>query len=173
VGYVRADDKCCSNRLWIVSKVRCERTADEGADPLNDIRNTYAQAANGDLVGDAAGRLIPITTESMQQARLPYTLKESPSKKKLRRSLSKHEREFLADSAPRRARRLHAEDRPAQLPRIIPSVAVSDPDAITANKIITVINSALQPWSADNYDLSFEVDEVRVADPIDSLSRKA
>ncbi len=58
-------------------------------------------------------------------------------------------------------------------PEITPSVAESDPDAIAANKIITVINSALQPWSADNYDLSFEVYEVRVDGPTDSLSGKA
>jgi len=42
------------------------------------------------------------------------------------------------------------------LNEIIPSSTITDPTAVTDNRTITVVNTGLKPWSADNYDLSFE-----------------
>jgi len=52
--------------------VRFEKTDDYGAGPLNDIRATYQQDANGNLIRDSAGRLIPVTTDALATAKLGY-----------------------------------------------------------------------------------------------------
>jgi iron complex outermembrane receptor protein len=39
---------------------------------------------------------------------------------------------------------------------IIPNITVTDPAATEVNRTITVVNTGLKPWSADNYDLSLE-----------------
>jgi hypothetical protein len=52
--------------------VRFEKTDDLGEGPLNDIRATYRQDANGNLLRDAAGRLIPVTTDALATAKLRY-----------------------------------------------------------------------------------------------------
>lgn len=171
-GYFRADAKLFNNRLWIVAGARYERTADEGWGPLNDIRATYVRNANGDLVRDAAGRLIPITTDAMARARLQYTLKGAHMKRSYGDFYPSMNASFsLTSNLVMRAAYARTIGRP-NFPEIIPGMTVTDPDSTTANKIITVINSALEPWSADNYDVSFELYEVKGAVASASLFRK-
>ena len=171
-GYFRADAKFLDNRLWLVAGVRYERTADEGWGPLNDIRNTYVRNANGDLVRDSAGRLVPVTTNALQRALLQYTLKGAHLKRSYGGFYPSMNTSFsLTRNFVARAAYARTIGRP-NFPEIIPGMTVTDPDAATTNKIITVINSALRPWSADNYDLSFEVYELKGAVASASLFRK-
>jgi TonB-dependent receptor len=171
-GYLRADAKFFNNRLWVVSGVRYERTADEGWGPLNDIRATYVRNANGDLVRDSAGRLIPITTNAMERALLQYKLKGAHMTRSYGDFYPSMNASFsLTPNMVVRAAYARTIGRP-NFPEIIPGMTVTDPDSATTNKIITVINSALQPWSANNYDLSFEVYELKGAVASASLFQK-
>jgi TonB-dependent receptor len=171
-GYFRADAKLLNNRLWLVAGVRYERTTDEGWGPLNDIRNTYVRNASGDLVRDTAGRLIPITTNAMDRARLQYKLKGAYMKRSYGDFYPSMNTSFsITPNVVVRAAYARTIGRP-NFPEIIPGMTVTDPDAATTNKIITVINSALKPWTANNYDLSFEVYEIKGAVASASLFRK-
>jgi outer membrane receptor protein involved in Fe transport len=44
-----------------------------------------------------------------------------------------------------------------ELSQIIPGVTITDPTSTAAVKTITIVNSGLKPWTANNYDLSFEL----------------
>ncbi|MEN9633941.1 MAG: hypothetical protein RL077_2345, partial [Verrucomicrobiota bacterium] len=63
-GFLRADLKFLDNRLWIVAGARYERTDDKGAGASNDIRATYQQDAPGNLLRNAAGQLIRVSTDA-------------------------------------------------------------------------------------------------------------
>jgi TonB-dependent receptor len=171
-GYLRVDAKMFNNRLWLVAGARYERTMDEGFGPLNDIRNTYVRTASGDLVRDSAGRLIPITTDAMARARLQYKLKGAYMKRSYGDFYPSFNSSFsLTPNIVARAAYARTIGRP-NFPEIIPGMTVTDPDSATTNKIITVINSALKPWTANNYDLSLEIYEVKGAVMSASYFRK-
>ena len=171
-GYFRVDAKMFNNRLWLVAGARYERTMDEGFGPLNDIRNTYVRTASGDLVRDSAGRLIPITTDAMARARLQYKLKGAYMKRSYGDFYPSFNSSFsLTPNIVARAAYARTIGRP-NFPEIIPGMTVTDPDSATTNKIITVINSALKPWTANNYDLSLEIYEVKGAVVSASYFRK-
>ncbi|MSU48451.1 MAG: TonB-dependent receptor [Opitutus sp.] len=55
---------------------------------------------------------------------------------------------------------------------IIPSRTITDPGSAEATRTITTTNAALAPWTADNYDLSFESYSVKGATVAVSLFRK-
>ncbi|MEY2877847.1 MAG: hypothetical protein RLZZ15_227, partial [Verrucomicrobiota bacterium] len=63
-GFLRSDVKLLDNRLWIVAGARYERTSDEGTGGSNDIRATYQQDAQGNLLRNAAGQLIRVSTDA-------------------------------------------------------------------------------------------------------------
>lgn len=42
------------------------------------------------------------------------------------------------------------------LAEIIPGLSITDPDSLSTVRTITAINTGLKPWTADNYDFSFE-----------------
>jgi iron complex outermembrane recepter protein len=171
-GYFRTDVKVLNNRLWFVAGARYERTTDEGWGPLNDIRNTYVRNANGDLVRDTAGRLIPITTDVMDRTRLQYKLKGAYMKRSYGDFYPSFNSSFsLTPNIVARAAYARTIGRP-NFPEIIPGMTVTDPDSTAVNKIITVINSALRPWSANNYDVTLELYEVKGAVASASYFRK-
>ena len=171
-GFVRADLKLLENRLWIVGGARYERTNDDGVGALNDIRATYQQDASGNLVRNAAGQLVRISTDPLTLARLQYTERGSRAKKhygdyypSLNASYSFTE-SFVARAA--YARTIGRPD----LNFIIPSRSVADPAVAENNRVINTTNAGLEPWTADNYDLSFESYSVRGATVAVSLFRK-
>jgi len=171
-GYFRADAKLFNNRLWLVAGVRYERTTDEGWGPLNDIRNTYVRTASGDLVRDSAGRLVPITTDAMARTLLQYQLKGAYLKRSYGDFYPSLNSSFsLTPNLVARAAYARTIGRP-NFPEIIPGMTVTDPDAPTTNKVITVVNSALRPWTANNYDLTLEMYELKGAVASASYFRK-
>lgn len=171
-GYLRGDVKLLANRLWIVGGARYERTDDKGAGGLNDIRATYQQDANGNLVRNAAGQPIRVSTDALTIARLQYQERASFAKKhyadwypSVNASYSFSEN-FVA-----RAAYAATIGRP-DLNFIIPSRSITDPAAVETNRTITTTNVGLEPWTADNYDLSFESYSVKGATVSASLFRK-
>ena len=171
-GFLRTDLKLLANRLWLVGGVRYERTDNDGTGALNDIRATYQQDASGNLVRNAAGQLVRVSTDALTIARIQFKERGSRAKKdygdyypSLNASYSFTEN-FVARAA--YARTIGRPD----LNFIIPTRSVADPAAAENNRVINTTNGGLKPWTADNYDLSFESYSVKGATVAVSLFRK-
>jgi TonB-dependent receptor len=153
-GYLRADSRLLQNRLWLAGGVRYERTNDKGAGVRNDLRATYRQDANGNLIRDAAGRPIRLTTDPLQLARLQYSERGA-------RADTTYDDFFPSLNAtyslrPDLIARLgyaHTVGRP-NFNNIVPGISISDP--LAAVPVITVSNSGLRPWKSRNLDLALE-----------------
>jgi TonB-dependent receptor len=160
-GYLRSDVKAFENRFWLVAGVRFERTLDEGLGPLNDIRNTYVRNAAGQIVLGSNGRPTTITADAMTLAKLQYKELGAYSEKNYQSFYPSVNasytlgRNFVVRSA--FARTIGRPD----LSFITPGTTISDPSA--AAPTITVVNTGLQPWTADNYDLTLESYEYKGA----------
>ncbi|WP_414663408.1 TonB-dependent receptor domain-containing protein [Horticoccus sp. 23ND18S-11] len=171
-AYVRGDVRFFSNRLWFVGGVRFEQTRDEGLGPLNDIGATYQRDASGAFRRDAAGRLVPITTDALARARLQLTERGSRAKRVYDGYFPSFNSSFeITPHLVARAAYAKTIGRPT-LTEIIPGISVTDPDSPSATRTITAINSGLSPWTANNYDLTLELYELKGATASVSLFRK-
>jgi iron complex outermembrane receptor protein len=171
-GYLRVDGRFLANRLWIATGVRYERTDDEGAGPLNDIWGVYVRRPDGSLARDSAGRLIPVTTNAAERARLQYRLLGSSRKTDYDGYYPSFNSSFdVTPNLVARAAYARTIGRP-NLNLIIPNTTIADPDAAETSRTITVSNGNLAPWSADNYDLTLEAYYVKGAVASVSLFRK-
>jgi TonB-dependent receptor len=159
-AYVRADVKALDNRLWVVAGVRFERTADEGLGPLNDIRNTYVRNSAGQIVL-TNGRPTQIAADALTLARMQFQERAAYSEKTYQgyypsvNASYNLGANFVLRSA--YAKTIGLPD----LSFITPGTSISDPSV--ASPTITVINTGLQPWTADNYDLTIESYEFKGA----------
>jgi iron complex outermembrane receptor protein len=170
--YLRGDLKLLGNRLWLVGGGRYELTTDEGWGPLNDVRNTYRRDSAGNILRDSAGRALRITTDALQSARLQYVRHGAHTRRDyggLYPSLNANY--WLTPGAVVRAAYARTIGRP-NFTEIIPGLTATDPDAPAGNRTVTVVNTALRPWTSDNYDLSFETYETKGVVASVSLFRK-
>lgn len=171
-AYLRADARFLENRLWIVAGVRFEHTADEGSGPLNDVWAVYNRNADGTLARDNAGRLIPITTNAAERARLQYQRHGSRAKTSYVGYYPSFNASYsVTDNIVARAAYARTIGRP-NLNFIIPSTTITDPDAESTNRTISVVNGRLAPWTADNFDLTLEAYDLKGAVVSVSLFQK-
>ncbi|MBM3852435.1 MAG: hypothetical protein FJ399_04685 [Verrucomicrobia bacterium] len=171
-GYLRADVKVLDNRLWLVAGARYERTDDEGVGGLNDIRATYRQDADGNLIRNAAGQPERVSTDALTIARLQYRERASFAKKHYGDLYPSVNASYsFSENVVGRAAYAATIGRP-NISFIIPSRSITDPAAAESNRTITTTNAGLEPWTADNYDLSFESYSVKGATLSASLFRK-
>lgn len=154
-GYLRADLRLF-NRLALTGGARYERTADEGWGRLSDVRATYQQDADGNLVRDANGRPIRVTTNAVELARLQYKERGAHATRSYGNFYPSLNATYnVTDNFQARLAFARTIGRP-NLNEIIPNVTITDPTSSEANRTITVVNTSLKPWTADNYDLSLE-----------------
>ncbi len=171
-GFLRTDVKLLENRLWIVAGARYERTDDKGAGALNDIRAIYQQDAQGNLIRNAAGQLVRVSTDALAIAKLQYKERASFAEKSYGDYYPSVNTSYsFTDNFVARAAYARTIGRP-DLNFIIPSRTITDPGATEATRTITTTNTALEPWTADNYDLSLESYSVKGATFSTSLFRK-
>jgi TonB-dependent receptor len=162
-GYVRGDVKLFENRLSLTGGVRFEQTQDEGYGPRNDIGATYQKDAQGNFVRNAAGRLVAISTDAMVTAKLRYTELGTHARRTYEGYYPSLNSSFeITKDLLVRAAYAKTIGRP-NLSLIIPGLTIADPDATAALKTITVVNTALAPWTANNYDLTLELYNVKGA----------
>ena len=153
-GYAMGSIKFFENKLWIVSGVRFEKTEDYGEGPRDDLRATFRQDAQGNLLRDTAGRPIPVTTDALATAKLRYTGRGARASRDYSDYYpSINSTYYITDELVARAAFAQTLGRPA-LSEVIPNITLSDPNA--AAPTATIVNSGLKPWSANNFDLSFE-----------------
>lgn len=167
-GYLMGEARFLSNRLNVLTGVRFERTDVNGQGQLYDPNAVYVRNPDGTFAHNAAGARVRKT-----EAGAAGSLQEV--------ALTRKERGFLADQSydgyyPSlhltynirenfQARLAYARTygRP-DFPDVIPSATVqeadlgerevNDPNAVKGD--ITVTNTALKPWTANNYDFSLE-----------------
>lgn len=154
-AYVRGDLRLLKNRLWLVGGVRYERTENEGYGSVSDIRATYQQDANGNLVLDGVGKPIKVSTDPAVLANLQYKERGAHSKRSYGNYFPSVGAVFnITDKLLLRASFGTAIGRP-EFSTIIPGISISDP-ALTASRKINVNNIDLKPWTATKYDVSLE-----------------
>jgi TonB-dependent receptor len=157
-AFLRADWRFFDNRLWIVAGARYERTDDDGEGVKNDPTAFYQKNANGDLIRGANGLPVPIPgLDAGARAALQYSDRASHAKRDYDGFFPSVNGVFnLRHNLLLRASYAKTISRP-NLDQIIPGMTVSDPNTTNANNLlITVNNTALNPWTADNFDVALE-----------------
>jgi iron complex outermembrane receptor protein len=154
-GYLRGDVKLLENRLLLVGGVRFERTADDGMGPLSDATAKYVRNASGKLVLDGTGKPVPITTDALQAERLILREREARTKRNYDGLFPSLNATYeISERLLARFGFASTIGRP-DLGLVIPGITVSEPGT-TSQGTVTVVNTGLKPWTANNYDLSLE-----------------
>lgn len=170
--YARVDTKFFDNKLWLVAGVRWERTEDDGRGPLNDIGRTYQRDASGNLIRNAAGQPIKITTNTLENARLQYVERGFAKKTSYHDFYPSLNASYsFTDRIVLRAGYARTIGRP-ELDQVIPSIVGTDPAADVSTRRLTVVDGNLDPWTADNFDLTFEVYDIKGATASISVFQK-
>ncbi|MEO6246297.1 MAG: TonB-dependent receptor [Opitutaceae bacterium] len=172
-AYARADVKLLSNRLLLVGGVRLEETRDDGRGVRNDLRATYQKDVNGKLILNAAGQPIRVAGDALQLAKLQYIPLGTHSENKYHGYYPSANANFtLNEFVVFRAGYAKTIGRP-DLANIIPGITVATPTAgQTAHPLISIIDTRLAPWTANNYDLTAEFYRWNGATASVSLFRK-
>jgi TonB-dependent receptor len=153
-AYLRADTRLLENRLWLVGGVRYEGTKDDGFGVLNDPTATFQRDAQGRLLRDARGNPVAKPGSAADLARLQYTDRGAHAERDYGSFYPSLNATFnLRENLLLRAAWARTLGRP-NFGEIVPGVTVSSPTA--ADPTITVNNTGLKPWTADNFDLSLE-----------------
>jgi iron complex outermembrane recepter protein len=151
-------------RMQVLGGVRYEKTTTEGRGALSDPAAEFQRNANGTFVRNAAGARIrkPEAGAVGSIEALRLTLKERAAQAS--RSYdgyypSLHVNHNLADNLILRLAYARTYGRP-DFTDIIPNTDIAEDDnpsnPTTTTGRITVRNTGLKPWHADNYDLSLE-----------------
>jgi iron complex outermembrane receptor protein len=153
-GYVRGDVRLFEKRLWIATGIRFEKTKGDGQGPLDDINAQFQRDASGTFIRDSAGNRVLITTDALARNRLRYQDRAARSSTRyddlypsLNASYDLSEKWVLRGAFAKTVGRPNVNF-------ITPGITISDPDIVDPR--ITVSNSSLKPWTANNYDLSLE-----------------
>ena len=167
-AYFQAEAAFFNNRLKVLTGVRFESTTDEGEGLKSDTNAVFVRNANGSFARDAAGARIrkPDAPAAGSLAELDLTLLEratTASKTYHGYYPSLHVTYNIRDNLQFRAAYAKTYGRP-NFSDIIPRAVISeanlndqqllDPNVVKGS--ITVRNTQLRPWTADNIDLSLE-----------------
>ena len=153
-AYLRSDFRFFHSRLWIVTGVRFEHTAGEGRGPLDDINAQYQRDASGNYIRNAAGQRVLITSDALALRKLRYQERAASAKQRYNGYYPSFNATYnLSDNLLIRAAYARTIGRP-DLNYITPGTTITAPEV--ANPTITVSNTRLRPWTADNYDLTVE-----------------
>ncbi len=155
-AYLRLDTRLLQNRLWLVGGVRYERTEDYGEGPLVDPTAQYVRNTDGSLAKTSTGAYIPITTNALEVAKLVYVMRGIKQKTTYGNYFPSLNATYnLTKDLLLRAGYAGTIGRP-NLAFIIPGITYGAPSPTTNTQTITVVNSRLKPWTADNLDLTLE-----------------
>jgi iron complex outermembrane recepter protein len=167
-GYVQFETRLLQNRLNLLTGARFERTTDDGEGALSDPNAVYVRDPDGTFARNAAGGRIRRADAGAagSMAELQLILRERAYKAKrtyhgyypsLHLTYEAREGLLLRLAYARTYGRPNFID-------IIPNATINerdldeeqlaDPTIVRGN--ITVRNTSLRPWTADNYDLSLE-----------------
>ena len=166
--YVQAETRLMKNRLNILTGVRFEKTTDRGEGSLFDADAVWERAANGTFAHTAAGARIrkPAAGAVGSLEELRLTRRERAFKNERTYDgyfPSAHVTFEIRENLQARLAYARTYGRP-NFSDIIPNATFSERDLSDADinnpdivkGTVTIRNTALKPWSGDNYDLSLE-----------------
>ena len=164
--YLQAEARLLSNRLIVLGGVRYEETTDLGQGPVFEPANVWQRTPSGAFVRNAAGQRVRRpeagAVGSMEELRLIRLERANRAERSYDGYYpSLH---FTFNATPNllfRAAYAQTYGRP-DFTNIVPNATINeadldenaDPSAVRGN--ITVRNTGLKPWTAQNYDLSAE-----------------
>lgn len=164
--YFQAEARLFQNKLHVLTGVRYEKTDVEGQGLLYDPSAVYVRNADGTFARNAAGQRIRKTEAgavgSIEELRLLRTERGFRATRTYDGYYpSLHLTYSLKENLLLRAAYAKTYGRP-DFADVVPNSTIdesdvgqtADPNAIRGR--ITVRNTGLRPWSADNYDLSLE-----------------
>ncbi len=166
--YGQTEFNLLRSRLRVLTGVRYEKTETEGLGALVNPSAVWARHPDGSFVRNAAGQRVRRpeagATNSMEQLRLTHTERGFRAERSYDGYYpSLHLSYNTSENLVFRAAYAKTYGRP-NLNSVIPTATVDDadldeeqlgdPSVVQGN--ITVTNTGLRPWSADNYDLSVE-----------------
>jgi len=162
-GYLRADARLLRNRLQIVTGVRYEKTRDRGEGPLIDPDAPFQRNANGTFVTvNGVRQRKPEAGAAGSMAELALVRKERQGR--ATRTYDGYYPSFHAtynfsDNFLARFAYAKTLGRP-EFSNVIPNTTIDEADTPPAPGgspgNITLRNTGLKPWTADNWDLSLE-----------------
>lgn len=164
--YFLTEARLFKNRLQVLTGVRYETTTDDGSGALRDDSAVFVRNADGTFARNAAGARIRKpeagAVGSLQEAQLVYRERGYHAKRSYDGYYpSLHLTFNVTNNFLARAAYAKTYGRPA-FADIIPNAVTSENDVDPgANRdaelgTITVRNTGLLPWSAENFDLSLE-----------------
>ncbi|MBI5690207.1 MAG: TonB-dependent receptor [Verrucomicrobia bacterium] len=167
-GYVQAEARLWHNRLNVVTGARVERTMDAGQGPLVDLAAVWLRNPNGTFARNAAGQRIRKPEAGAAGSMQELLLVRQERAFRAERSYdgvypSLHLNFEATENLLVRAAWARTYGRP-DLPDVIPNAQFAENDLSEQDHTnpaivkgtITVRNTALRPWTADNFDLSAE-----------------
>jgi TonB-dependent receptor len=164
-GFLQFNGKLFNNRLQFTTGARYEKTEDKGEGALVDPDAVFQRNASGGFIRDAAGRRVlrPEAGAAGSLAFLRLTNVERGYKAQREYDgvyPSVHLTFNITDNLLARFAYAKTLGRP-DYTDIIPTANFDDNEAADLDPTvspgtITVSNTALKPWTADNYDLSLE-----------------
>lgn len=158
--YLRTDFRTLSNKLWLVAGVRYEGTMTEGWGRLNDPNARYVKNANGEIVRNSAGQPVFISADPLVRARQQFQERGAYNKRRYDGYYPSFNATYnLTDNLLLRAGYARTIGRP-NLTFIIPGTNIPEEDA-PSPRTFSAVNTALKPWTGDNYDLSLESYQIK------------
>lgn len=155
-GYIRMDFKMFSNKLWIIAGARYERTDDEAWGMLSDPNAVYERDADGKLLRAADGTLVykPEADSALNRTILQYQRRGAHTKKHYDGIYPSVNASYtISPDIIVRAAYARTIGRP-NLSYIVPGTTISSVGE--TERVISVNNPNLEPWTANGFDLSLE-----------------
>lgn len=157
-AYVQGEVRLPGNRLRLLGGVRFERTANSGRGRLLDRQAHLQRDAAGNLLRTATGATIPITTNTLEVARLQYQERGAAARHTYEGYYPSLNGTFqISDGWQLRFSYARTLGRP-NFNNVVPNVDVQENTATAAEDDGTIVmrNPKLRPWTADNYEASLE-----------------
>jgi TonB-dependent receptor len=166
--YLQGEARLFASRLRVLGGVRYEKTVDKGLGPLIDPDAVWERNANGTFARDAQGarkrKAEAGAPNSIEQLRLTTRERAYAAKRSYDGYYpSLHASYEFSEALVLRAAYARTFGRP-DYDNIVPGATIQETDLGAAGGggpsvvqgTITVRNTGLKPWTADNYDLSLE-----------------
>ena len=164
--YAQAEMRLFNNRLNVLGGLRYERTTNYGRGLLNDPAAVWARNADGSFARNAAGQRIRRADAgavgSLEQLNLTHIERGFGANRSYDGTYpSLHFTYNIRENFLARLAYAATYGRP-NYAEIIPNTVINEndlgaePDPNAVQGTLTVRNTGLRPWTADNYDLSLE-----------------
>jgi len=156
-AYIRGDVALLDRRLLLVGGVRVEQTNIEAHGPLTDLTLNVQRDAQGRPLRNAAGAVIPITTDALATSQLTFLERSAHVKKEYLRLFPSLNATFnLRENLIARAA-VSTSIGPPDFNQYAGGVSLPNTDNLPSNTNRIVVNNvAIKPWTANTVKVRLE-----------------